>query len=120
MKKEEAVRPQCVKELLALRDTLEIISSKWSLPVLQYLFNRIEEKNNFRKIERGVEGISAKMLTKELKVMETNKLIERTIQDTKPVTVDYAITEYGKTVIPVIKVLVNWGRDHRMMLGISI
>jgi DNA-binding HxlR family transcriptional regulator len=53
------------------------------------------------------------MLSKELKELETNLLITRTEQDTKPATVIYAITEYGKSVLPVTETLVNWGLAHR-------
>lgn len=71
---------------------------------------------SFKMIERGIQGISAKMLSKELKELEINELVTRTIQDTRPITVTYALTDYGKSVIPVIEALVQWGFDHRMMI----
>lgn len=58
-------------------------------------------------------GISAKMLSKKLKDLELNLMVTRTIQDTRPVTVDYAGTEYGKIIIPVTDMLVQWGLNHR-------
>ena len=64
-------------------------------------------------MERDITGISAKMLSKELKDLETNKLVNREVQDTKPITVQYSITEYGKTTKPIIDVLVDWGKSHR-------
>lgn len=69
--------------------------------------------DSFQKLQRGITGISAKMLSKELKELEMNLLITRTIQDTKPITVTYAVTEYGKSVFPVTETLVNWGIIHR-------
>ncbi len=65
------------------------------------------------KIKRDINGISAKMLSKELRDLEMNLLVKRTVHDTKPVTVEYAITEYGKTLIPVVTALINWGIKHR-------
>ncbi|CAH0283780.1 putative HTH-type transcriptional regulator YtcD [Chryseobacterium sp. Bi04] len=103
----------CTEELFAMRDSLDVLGGKWKLMILRYLTNRPDQKIHFKKLERGIEGISAKMLSKELKELETNLLITRTIQDTKPITVIYAVTEYGKSVFPVTETLVNWGILHR-------
>jgi DNA-binding HxlR family transcriptional regulator len=96
-----------------MRDSLDVLGGKWKLMILRYLTNRPDQMIHFKKLERGIEGISAKMLSKELKELETNLLITRTIQDTKPITVTYAVTEYGKSVFPVTETLVNWGIIHR-------
>lgn len=106
----------CTEELLAIRDSLEILGGKWKLLILIYLKNRQDRLVHFKMIERGIEGISAKMLSKELKELEVNLMVTRTIQDTRPITVTYALTDYGRSVIPVIEALVQWGFDHRMMI----
>ncbi|HRB71899.1 MULTISPECIES: helix-turn-helix domain-containing protein [Flavobacterium] len=106
----------CSEELFAIRDSLEILGGKWKLLILIYLKNRQDQLVHFKMIERGIQGISAKMLSKELKELEINELVTRTIQDTRPITVTYALTDYGKSVIPVIEALVQWGFDHRMMI----
>lgn len=103
----------CTEELFAMRDSLDVLGGKWKLMILRYLTNRTDQQIHFKKLERGIEGISAKMLSKELKELETNLLITRTIQDTKPITVVYAVTEYGKSVFPVTETLVSWGLLHR-------
>ena len=64
---------------------------------------------------REVEGISSKMLAKELRDLEINLLVTRTVLDTRPVSVSYSITEYGLSVLPVNEVLVQWGLNHRQM-----
>lgn len=106
----------CTEELFAIRDSLEILGGKWKLLILIYLKNRQDRLVHFKMIERGIEGISAKMLSKELKELEINVLVTRTIQNTRPITVTYALTDYGKSVIPVIEALVQWGFDHRAMI----
>lgn len=106
----------CTEELFAIRDSLEILGGKWKLLILIYLKNRQDRLVHFKMIERGIEGISAKMLSKELKELEVNSLVTRTIQNTRPITVTYALTDYGKSVIPVIEALVQWGFDHRTMI----
>lgn len=102
----------CQQELNAIRDSLEILGGKWKLRIMRHLNNHITETNTFKKIQREVEGISAKMLSKELQDLEVNLLVTRTVMNTKPVTVAYAITEYGLGVFPVTERLVNWGMNH--------
>jgi len=103
----------CTEELFAMRDSLDVLGGKWKLMIIRYLTNRTDQQIHFKKLQRGITGISAKMLSKELKELEVNLLITRTIQDTKPITVAYAVTEYGKSVFPVTETLVNWGIIHR-------
>lgn len=71
-------------------------------------------------MERDIDGISAKVLSKELKDLELNQLVKREEQKTKPITVAYSITQYGKTTKEIIAVLVDWGQNHRMKIRSSI
>ncbi|CAH0137808.1 MULTISPECIES: helix-turn-helix domain-containing protein [unclassified Pedobacter] len=103
----------CEQELAAIRDSLEILGGKWKLRIMRYLNNHMDEKNTFKKIQREVEGISAKMLSKELRELEINLLVTRTVMETRPITVNYAMTEYGLSVFPVTETLVDWGLNHR-------
>jgi DNA-binding HxlR family transcriptional regulator len=110
----------CSEELMAMRDSLDVLGGKWKLMILRFLTNRTNQVIHFKKMQREIDGISAKMLSKELKELETNLLVSRTTQETKPVTVVYAITEYGKSVLPVTETLVNWGLSHREKIIDSI
>ncbi len=103
----------CGEELLAMRDCLEILGGKWKLMILRYLNNRQHQNIHFKKLEREIDGISAKMLSKQLKELETNLLITRTVTDENQLMVFYAITEYGKSVTPLTENLVEWGLKHR-------
>ena len=103
----------CSEELMAIRDSLDVLGGKWKLSILRFLTNRMHQVVHFKKMTREIEGISAKMLSKELKELEINLLINREVQDTKPVTVAYSVTEYGKSVLPVTETLVQWGLNHR-------
>lgn len=103
----------CAQERLAILDTFDVLGGKWRLRILRYLDGRTDENNTFKKIQREIENISAKMLTKELQDLELNGLVIRTPQDTRPITVSYAITEYGKTVLPLTESIAQWGLDHR-------
>jgi DNA-binding HxlR family transcriptional regulator len=100
----------CPKVLMAIRDTMDVLSGKWKIAIIGSL--TFGEKR-FKELQRDVDGITAKMLSKELKDLEINKLVKRTVFDTKPVTVEYRLTEHGKSLEKVIHELVNWGLHHR-------
>jgi DNA-binding HxlR family transcriptional regulator len=97
--------------LVPVRDALEIFSGKWKIPIITAL--NFYETCGFKELERIIEGITPKMLSKELKFLEENLLITRTVQDTRPITVTYSITEYGKTCSTVMSELYRWGVEHR-------
>lgn len=100
----------CTGYLRSIHDTLDIISGKWKVTIIGSLgFG----KKRFMELQRDVEGIGAKMLSKELRELEINGLVTRTVYNTKPVTVEYEITEYGKTLQPIIFEMSKWGTQHR-------
>lgn len=54
------------------------------------------------------------MLSRELQELEINGLVSRTVQPTKPVTVEYALTDYGETLRPILWEMADWGKHHRI------
>jgi DNA-binding HxlR family transcriptional regulator len=101
----------CSTLLLSFRDAMEIISGKWKSVILLGLgFNGVMR---FGELQRMHEGIPAKTLSKELKDLEQNGLVKRTVLDTMPVTVQYEITPYGRTLERILLDLRAWGTDHR-------
>lgn len=111
--------PSCSSSVMALQDALELLGGKWKLLILHYLIVRDNENNTFKKIEKDINGISAKVLTQELKTLEANQLVSREVLETKPITVKYAITTYGKSIQPIITTLVDWGQNHRQTLFVD-
>jgi DNA-binding HxlR family transcriptional regulator len=103
-------KADCKKALLPVRDALEILNGKWKLPILISL---MEGNKRFSEMARDIEGITDKMLSKELRDLEANQMAKRTVYDSVPVAVEYSITEYGKTLKPVIEELWKWGTQHR-------
>jgi DNA-binding HxlR family transcriptional regulator len=93
-----------------VRDSLDILNGKWKIPIIVSL---ILGKKRFKEMQREIEGVTAKMLSKELKELEMNQLIKRTVYDTLPVTVEYSITPYGLSLKKVINELRLWGVQHR-------
>jgi DNA-binding HxlR family transcriptional regulator len=104
---------ECKKNLLPVKDALDILSGKWKLPIIIAL---TFEKKRFKEMQREIDGITPKMLSKELKELEINQLVKRTVYDTLPVTVEYSLTTYGKSLHKVIEELRTWGLQHRKRL----
>ena len=96
--------------LLPVKDTLDILGGKWKI---QIIISLTFGKKRFKQIQRDIPGITAKMLSKELKELEINDLAERKVYDTSPVTVEYELTPYGRTLKKVIGELHHWGKTHR-------
>ncbi len=100
----------CAKLILSVQDALDVLNGRWKLPILVSL--RFENKR-FKEISRELNGITDKVLSKELKELEVNQLVTRTVYDTFPPTVEYAITKHGLSLDTVILSLREWGNDHR-------
>lgn len=114
VKKAESDPAGCVGDVIAMNDALKVLGGKWTLLIIHYLIARADEVNTFKKIERDIDGISAKVLTQELKYLESNDIITREELPTKPISVAYSISTYGKSGTEVIQVLVRWGLNHRL------
>ncbi len=101
---------ECKRLILSVNDALDVLSGRWKLLILVSLnFGN----KRFTQISKDLNGITDKMLSKELKELELNKLITRTVYDTFPPTVEYAITEHGLTLKQVFRELEKWGIKHR-------
>lgn len=113
MKKNPTInnRSGCKARIIAITDTMEILSGKWKFHILGTLMEA--GKMRFMDLLREVDGIAAKMLSKELQDMEMNHLISRTVMNTKPITVEYEVTEYGRTLEPIIDEIAKWGEAYR-------
>ena len=100
----------CTKALIPVRDALDILSGKWKLPIIIALsFGN----KRFSELAKQVHGITDKMLSKELRELEMNELVKRTVYDSVPVVVEYSMTPYGETLETLIEELQVWGTKHR-------
>lgn len=106
----EASIEECTRSMLAIRDVLDILSGKWKLPILMLL---MFEKRRFKDLQHHIPGITPKMLTKELRDLEMNQLINRTVYDASPVHIEYSITPYGRSLKKIIVEMEDWGKKHR-------
>lgn len=102
------------KELAALMDTIYVIGGKWKMPIIFAICKGNQYR--FRELERSVTGITSRMLSRELKEMELNKLITRSVYPETPVRIEYEITDYCKTLVPMLQAMVDWGMLHRQKI----
>ena len=110
----EGVKPtekECKAALNAVGDALYVIGGKWKLQIIAAL--RDHGNQRFNELQRSVKGISARVLSNELKQMELNGFIRRNIYTTSPVVVEYELTDYSNTLGPVLRALHDWGLMHR-------
>jgi len=111
-KKVTGTQDECSKELMPIKDAMNVLSGKWKIQIIGSLMHH-EGSLRFMDLLRLVEGIAAKMLSKELHDLEINLLVKRTVLNTKPVTVEYELTPHGRTLERTIKEIHLWGKSHR-------
>ncbi len=100
----------CPHNMLAIKDALETMDGKWKFLILIALSSG---SKRFKEISKAVNGISDKMLSKELKMLEINKLVKREALDAFAPTAEYSITEHGRSLERIMKELYAWGVEHR-------
>src|SRR6218665_3779300 len=102
---------QCTKHINSVEDALYVLGGKWKLRIIIAMFSG---HRRFNELQRVINGISARVLSNELKQLELNELLERTVQvDKFPVVVEYIYTEYATTLKDVVTALADWGQKHK-------
>lgn len=113
-KQTEELPGQCRVLIRGVRDTHDLLNGKWKTPIIGALYYR--GKMRFMELRRELEGIAPKMLSQELKDLEMNFLVTRTVFNTMPVTVEYELTEQGKSLNTVIDAMGKWGIMYRQQI----
>lgn len=91
------------------RQVLDALSDKWVTLVLTALAGGPQR---YSELSRTIAGVSQKMLTQTLRTLERDGLISRTLTPSVPVRVDYALTELGETILPVVGAIKDWSEAH--------
>ena len=90
--------------------TVKLIGSKWKLLILR---NLLAGSCRFNELKNSLRGISPKVLTESLRSMESDGLVTRTIYETRPRSVEYALTELGLSLKPILLEMEKWGLFYR-------
>lgn len=92
----------------ALDVTMSFIGGKWKTVVLWYLR---KDKKRFSELKKRIPDITEKMLSLQLKELEKDGIVKRKVFAEVPPRVEYCLTDFGKTLIPVLEAIAGWGRD---------
>lgn len=100
----------CKARLNSIADALYAIGGKWKLRIIVALK---DGNKRFNELHRLIDGLSAKVLSAELKDLELNGFVHRKVFATKPVVIEYELTDYSETLGDVLHALSEWGAMHR-------
>lgn len=92
--------------------TVALIGSKWKLLIIR---NLLQRPWRFNELKRDLTGISQKVLTDNLRSMEEDGLITRTVYPEVPPRVEYALSDLGQTLKPILDSMVEWGNAYKQM-----
>lgn len=106
MKTKAELLPEC-----PVATTVQLIGNKWKLLILRNLLVR---PWRFNELQKNLEGISQKVLTDSLRSMEADGLITRTVYPEVPPRVEYALSDLGRSLRPILDAMRAWGEDYRM------
>ncbi len=109
---ESLSRVKCGESLSSVEDAIYVIGGKWKLKIIISL--QEHGSIRFNELQRIVTGISARVLSNELKDLELNGFVKRIVHSEQtPVVVEYISTDYSKTLKNVIMSLSEWGKTHK-------
>lgn len=89
---------------------LDIIGGKWKPLILWYLKDNVLR---FGELQRTLKGVTQKMLTQQLRELESDGLVRRCIYTQVPPKVEYSLTDMGCTVVPILEMISKWGAEYR-------
>lgn len=113
MTKEE--EKQFQDKIMSVQDTMFVIGGKWKLPIILSLYGG---NKRFNDIANSIPKITNRVLSKELKHLEENLLIKRTVINEYPVRIEYSVTSYAFSIVKeVVKPMESWGRKHRKKIS---
>jgi DNA-binding HxlR family transcriptional regulator len=94
----------------AARRVLDLVADKWAVLVLYALAR--EEPRRYAALERALDGVTQRMLTRTLRALEAHGLVRRTAYPEVPPRVEYALTPLGRSLVPVLDALCAWAEAH--------
>jgi len=106
----KAFTEECNTVLMAVSDALYAIGGKWKLMIIIAM---ARGNKRFTEIQRQVNGISARVLSSELKELELNGFIIKKVENGYPVSIEYELLPYSQTLEEVVGAMTKWGMQHR-------
>lgn len=106
----KAFTEECHTVLMAVSDALYVIGGKWKLMIIIAM---ARGNKRFTEIQRQVSGISARVLSSELKELELNGFIIKKVEVGYPVSIEYELLPYSQTLEELVGAMTRWGMQHR-------
>jgi DNA-binding HxlR family transcriptional regulator len=94
----------------AVTTTVELIGGKWKTVALYHLLG---EPKRFSELQRRLPGVTQRMLTLQLRELESDGLVHREVYPQVPPKVEYSLTELGRTLEPIVRAMLNWGETYK-------
>ena len=98
------------KEWCALKSTSKILGHKWVPVIVYHIYNN--ESLRFSEIKQEIGGITNKTLSNNLSRLQEQGIVDREVEDDKPVKITYSLTEFGEKIVPLVKEMISWGQDN--------
>ncbi|BFT74169.1 MULTISPECIES: helix-turn-helix domain-containing protein [Paenibacillus] len=92
-----------------IETVIHVLGGKWKPTIL---WNLVESTKRYSDLEKLIPDVSQKMLTQHLRDLEQEGVIQRTVYPTVPPKVEYSLSEYGRTLVPVAEIMCAWGEKH--------
>jgi DNA-binding HxlR family transcriptional regulator len=102
-------------ERCPVRPALDVIGGKWKPIIIHHLIH--DGIQRFGQLRRFLPDATQKMLTQQLRELERDGIIARKVYHQVPPKVEYSLTSFGRTLIPVMAELCKWGQKHRVRVG---
>ncbi len=100
-----------------IEHTVNLIGHKWKVLIIRNLLNNGTQR--FSELSRGISGISQKMLTQQLKQLESDGIVDRKVYPEVPPRVEYSLTELGHSLKPILDSMNTWGVAHIKQISIK-
>lgn len=111
---ESQVEKRFREKIRAIQDTMFVIGGKWKIPVILSIYSG---HKRFNDILNSIPKITNRVLSKELKHLEENLLISRTIINEYPVRIEYVVTDYCLSIDKVARSMEEWGKSHKKQIS---
>lgn len=94
--------------------TINLIGNKWKLLIIRDL---LASSRRFGELRKNLEGISQRVLTQNLRELENDGLIKRKVYAEVPPRVEYSLNELGRSLLPIISTMANWGNNYKKTIS---
>ena len=109
MKTKAELLPEC-----PVATTVQLIGNKWKLLIIRNLLVR---PWRFNELQKNLDGISQKVLTDSLRSLEQDGLVTRTVYAEVPPRVEYALSDLGLSLKPILDAMQNWGKSYKSLIN---